>query len=130
MDHGARRGEQGIRLVRTRNYVGHRTALNVSWLLFRELGLANEFLRTFPRFDVPNRREGLERHGRELAQKVDQAFAARWFQHRQISRRTKTSGITPSIGGRGRREAGGPRSSRELQFADSLRTDWMTVMGE
>jgi hypothetical protein len=39
-----RRDERDIRLISTRNYVGRQTAIQASWLLFLEPGLANEFL--------------------------------------------------------------------------------------
>ena len=94
---------------------------------FREPGLANEFLRTFPRFDIPNRLEGLEHDRRELAAKVDERLRRGGFdigkfpgeQRRGIARRfieadEKLEDLA--------------RHGEELQLADSLRTDWMTVM--
>jgi hypothetical protein len=126
MDHGAT-GEQGIRLVRTRNYVGRQTAFYVSWLLIREPGLANEFLQTFPRFDIPNRREGLERDGRELAQKVDERLRRGGFDIGKYPGEQRR-GITRRFIEADEKLEGLARHGEELQLADSLRTDWMTVM--
>ena len=80
------------------------------FLLFREPGHANEFLRTFPRFDIPNRLEGLERDGRELAQKVDERLRRGGFDIGKFPSEQRRAMARRFI--EGRREAGGPRSSR------------------
>ena len=46
----AHRGDNAIRLVATWNFVKPRTALYVTWLLFRDEALATEFLEAFPRY--------------------------------------------------------------------------------
>ena len=122
-----RRDEQGIQLVRTRNYVGRQTAFYASWLLFRESGHANEFLRTFPRFDIPNRLGGLERDGQELAQKVDERLRRGGFDIGKYPGEQRR-GITRRFIEADEKLEGLARHGEELQLADSLRTDWMTVM--
>ena len=60
------RGEEhDIRLVRTRNYVPRQTAFYADWLLFQEDEAASQFLTAFPRFQIPNRLEGLQ-HDRQI----------------------------------------------------------------
>jgi hypothetical protein len=46
----ARRGDDAIQLVATRNYIEPRTALYVHWLLFRDDTLATQFLDAFPKY--------------------------------------------------------------------------------
>jgi hypothetical protein len=46
----AHRGDNGIGLVATRNFIEPRTALHVTWLLFRDDTLATQFLEVFPRY--------------------------------------------------------------------------------
>jgi hypothetical protein len=67
----ARRDEDAIRLVATRNHVKPRTALYVNWLLFREEALANEFLDAFPQYQFMKRMERLRHERQSLAERVD-----------------------------------------------------------
>jgi hypothetical protein len=48
----AHRGDNGIGLVATRNYIRPQTALYVNWLLFRDEPLATEFLDTLSALSV------------------------------------------------------------------------------
>ena len=67
----ARRGEQDIEVIWTRNYVARQTNLYAKWLLFRNPDFAEEFLRSFPRLNVQKHIERLEHDRQELAGKVE-----------------------------------------------------------
>ena len=61
-----------IRRVQTRNYVPRQTAFYAGWLLFQEDELASQFLAAFPRFQIPNRLQGLERDRRVIATRLEE----------------------------------------------------------
>jgi hypothetical protein len=61
-----------IRLVHTRNYVPHQTGFYADWLLFQEDELASQFLAAFPRFQIPNRLEGLQRDRQIIATRMEE----------------------------------------------------------
>ena len=64
--------EHVIRLVHTRNYVPRQTAFYADWLLFQEDELASQFLTAFPRFQIPNRLEGLQRDRQIIATRMEE----------------------------------------------------------
>ena len=61
-----------IRQVHTRNYVPRQTAVYADWLLFQEDELASQFLTAFPRFQIPNRLQGLERDRQIIAARLEE----------------------------------------------------------
>jgi hypothetical protein len=64
--------ERNIRLIRTRNYVPSQTAFYADWLLFQEDELACQFLTAFPRFQIANRLQGLQRDRQIIATRLEE----------------------------------------------------------
>jgi len=64
--------EHVIRLMNTRNYVPRQTAFYADWLSFREDELASQFLSAFPRFQIPNRLQSLQRDRQSTATRMEE----------------------------------------------------------
>ena len=64
--------EHVIRRIHTGNYVPKQTAFHAEWLLFQEDELASQFLTAFPRFQIPNRLQGLQRDRQTIATRMDE----------------------------------------------------------
>ena len=123
----ARRGDRDIQLIWTRNYVARQTNLHAHWLLFQTPELADEFLRSSPRFNVGTRLERLEHERRELAEKVEArlrrggfdlskiAPEQRWaVAHRFIKAEDKLKDLA--------------RHCEHLKIADGLRKEWISIL--
>jgi hypothetical protein len=68
----AYRGDNAIRLVATRNFIEPRTALYVTWLLFRDETLATQFLDAFPRYGIDKKIDRLRRERQLLTERLEQ----------------------------------------------------------
>ena len=68
----AHRGDNGIGLVATRNFVKPQTALYVNWLLFREDTLATQFLDAFPKYQLEKRLDTIRREKHLLTERLEQ----------------------------------------------------------
>jgi hypothetical protein len=83
--------EHVIRPVHTRNYVPRQTAFYADWLLFQEDELASQFLTAFPRFQISNRLQNLQRDRQIIATRMEERLQRGGFdigKHPPEQRRT------------------------------------------
>jgi hypothetical protein len=119
----AHRGDNAIRLVATRNYVEPRTALYVTWLLFRDEALATEFLEAFPKYQFERRIEKLRRERQLLAERLEQRLRRGGFDLSRIAEDHRWIVATRYVETHDK-IADLHRHERWLEAANGLGNDW------
>jgi hypothetical protein len=120
----AHRGDNGIGLVATRNYIRPQTALYVNWLLFRDEPLATEFLDTFPRYQFEKRIEKLRRERQLLTERLEQRLRRGGFDLGRIAENDRWIVATRYVETHDK-IADLHRHERWLETANGLGNDWL-----
>jgi hypothetical protein len=120
----AHRGDNGVGLVATRNYIKPRTALYVNWLLFRDETLATEFLEAFPQYQIEKRIEKLRRDRQLLTERLEQRLRRGGFDLSRIVDNDRWTVATRYIEAHDK-IADLHRHERWLQSANGLANDWL-----
>jgi hypothetical protein len=120
----AHRGDNGIGLVATRNYIKPRTALYVNWLLFRDDALATEFLEPFPQYQIEKRIEKLRRDRQLLTERLEQRLRRGGFDLSRIAENDRWIVATRYVETHDK-IADLHRHERWLETANGLGNDWL-----
>jgi hypothetical protein len=120
----ARRGDNGIGLVATRNFIEPRTALYVNWLLFRDDTLATQFLEAFPKYQFEKRIEKLRRERQMLTEWLEQRLKRGGFDLSRIADNDRWTVATRYVEAHDR-IADLHRHEEWLETANGLRNNWL-----
>jgi hypothetical protein len=120
----AHRGDNGIGLVATRNFIEPRTALYVHWLLFRDDTLATEFLDVFPKFQFEKSIEKLRRERQSLTERLEQRLRRGGFDLSRIAEDHRWTVATRYVEAHDK-IADLHRHERWLETANGLGNDWL-----